>query len=63
MLNINVISQSVVPWFDWESYATESTSGDLMEKIYGVAQKQNEALKVISVSDNFKVYTLWRAVF
>lgn len=36
MLNFSVISQNVFP-FDWKSYATESTSGDLMEKIYGIA--------------------------
>lgn len=31
-------------------------------KICGIAGKQNEALKVILVSDNFKVHTLLRAV-
>lgn len=37
MLNLNVISQSVFPCFDWESYAAESTYGDLMEKICDTA--------------------------
>lgn len=62
MFNLNVISQNVLPCFDWESYATKSTYGDLMEKIRGIAEKQNEALKVTLASDNFKVHTLLRAV-